>query len=804
MQAILRDIRYGIRSLAKAPGLTLVASLALTMGISLTALMFSIIYGALMKGLPFHEGDRIVQMVRANPVNGGNGMGTPIRDYIDYRDQQQTMSSFGAYYTGTVNVSGDGEPERFVGGFVTASTFEIPRVRPHLGRYLQPGEDTPGGARVVVLGYGMWQRRFGSDSSIIGKALRANGMPHTIVGVMPEGFRFPDDVALWLPLQLDPVALQRGQGNWLTVVGRLKDGVTLESATTDVRTIAERLARDYKETNEHITASVLGFVDADMGPEPRQLLYTMLGAVFFVLLIACANVANLLLDRAAHKSKEVGIRTALGATRSAVIRQFLTEAFVLSAIGAVFGTILAWVGVQLFNSAIVDAQPPFYIDIALHPPVIAFVVLMSLFATMFSGIIPAYQSSRADLNEVLKDETRGSSSLKIGKMSKALVVFEVALSCGLLVASGLMIKSVSKLRLMDPGFRRENIFTARVGFPAAYTDTAMQKQFYLQLRERLLQVPGAKSAAIMAALPSLGGNGGNFTIEGVTYNEERDVPNSGWNSVSPGFFETFEVRPIKGRLLNDSDREAGLPVAVVNQAFAEQYFKGKDALGGRIRRGGRTSTQPWLTIVGIVPTLFSGDPEEPREPVYYVPLSQNHMTFASMAVQTTGVPLAITQQVRQTVMAINPDIPIYNVYSMEVAFARPTWFIRVFGTMFMIFGVIALFLASVGLYAVMSFAVSRRVREVGIRMALGAQARDVVRMIFGTGAWQLGIGLVLGLGLAYGVANLLTIILFDVQPRDPTVFGSVVVVLSMAGVAACLIPARRATRVDPLVALRAD
>jgi predicted permease len=530
----------------------------------------------------------------------------------------------------------------------------------------------------------------------------------------------------------------------------------------------------------------------------------MLGAVFFVLLIACANVANLLLDRAAHKSKDVGIRSALGATRGAVIRQFLTEAFVLSALGAVFGTLLAWVGVDVFNRAIVDSQPPFFIDIALHPPVLLFVAVVSLGATMFSGVIPAYQSSRADLNEVLKDETRGSSSLKIGKMSKALVVFEIALSCGLLVASGLMIKSVTKLKTMDPGFRTSEIFTARVGFPAAYTDTAMQKRFHEQLRERLLQIPGVRGASIMSGLPAVGGNGGNFTVDGVTYNEDRDVPDAAWNAVSPGFFETFEIRAVKGRLLNESDREAGLPVAVINQAFAERYFKDKDPIGGRLRLGGRASVQPWMTIVGIVPTVYSGDTEEPREPEFYVPLAQRHQSFASMAVRTTGNPMSITQQVRQAVAALNPDIPIYFVYSMEEALARPTWFIRVFGTMFMIFGIIALFLASVGLYAVMSFAVSRRVREVGIRMALGAQSRDVVRMIFGQGAWQLGIGLLLGLALAYGVANLLTIILFDVQPRDPSIFGSVVLVLALAGMAACLVPARRATRVDPLTALRAD
>jgi predicted permease len=326
----------------------------------------------------------------------------------------------------------------------------------------------------------------------------------------------------------------------------------------------------------------------------------------------------------------------------------------------------------------------------------------------------------------------------------------------------------------------------------------------VQLRERLEQVPGARHAAIMSGLPGVGGNGGSFTLEGVTYEADNAVPNASWWSVSPGYFETFAIPAFRGRLLDASDREAGLPVAVVNQAFADQFFPKQDPIGRRIRQGGRTSTSPWLTIVGVVPTAFSGDPERPRRPGYYVPLAQNHSNFVSMAVQMNGPPMAITSQVRQAVSSLNPDIPIYWVYSMEEAFARPTWFIRVFGTMFMIFGLIALFLASVGLYAVMSFSMSRRVREVGIRMALGAQGGDVRRMIFGQGAWQLGLGLTLGLGLAAAVAQFMQVILFDVQPRDPATFGGVAVVLALAGFAACMIPARRATLVDPLTALRAD
>lgn len=804
MQAILRDIRYGLRSLSKSPGLVLVSTLALTLGIGLTTTMFSITYGALMKGLPYPEGDRIVRLVRSRPETGANRMGTPMADYLDYREQQTTMSPLAGYYSGTVNVSGDMEAERFRGAFVSASTFDVTRVQPLLGRTIRAGEDMPGGERVAVIGYGMWQRRFGGDSAIVGKALRANGVPFTIVGVMPEGYRFPDDAAIWLPLQTDPNLAQRDEGQWLTVVGRLKDGVTMQQATADVDAIAKRLADTYPGTNKGIGAQAMDFVKADMGPEPTQLLGTMLGAVFFVLLIACANVANLLMDRAAHKSKDVGIRTALGASRGAVIRQFLTEAFVLAAIGGVLGTLFAKAGIVLFNRAIVDSEPPFYIDIALHPPVLLFVVGVSVLATLFSGIIPAYQSSRSDLNEVLKDESRGSSSLRIGRMSKALVVFEIALSCGLLVAAGLMIKSVTKLRTMDPGFRTTDIFTARIGFPATYTDTAAQKQFYVQLRERLEQLPGARAATIVSGLPAINENGGNFTIDGVAYADDKDVPDARWSAVSPGYFDTFEIPLRQGRLIDASDREDGLPVVVINQAFADKYFPDGDALGHRIRQGGRTATGPWRTIVGVVPTVFSGNPDEPRRPGFYIPLSQNHSNFVSLAVRTVGSPMSLTSQVRQAVASLNPDIPLYWVYSMAEAYERPTWFIRVFGTMFMIFGLIALFLASVGLYAVMSFSVSRRVREVGIRMALGAQGGDVVRLIFGQGAWQLGIGLTLGLLLASTVANLMKVILFDVQPRDPSTFFGVAIVLATSGLAACMIPARRATRVDPLTALRTD
>ena len=804
MEAIFRDIRYGIRSLAKSPALTIFATLALTLGIGLTTTMFSIVYGVMLKGLSIPDGARVVEVSRQHSTRMQRNMGMSVVEYADYRDQQKSFDRMAAFENGTMNVSGTGAPERYQGAWVTASFFEVMRTKPLLGRVLLPGEDAPQGQRVAVIGYALWKNRYGGDSSVLGQVLRVNAQPFTIVGVMPEAFRLPIVEDLWIPLQDDPLLAKRDEGREVTVIALLKPGVKVDQASVEMAAIAKGLATRFKETNEGVSAHVQHYVDAELGPEAAQLLYPMLGAVFFVLLIACANVANLLLDRAAHRTKEIGIRSALGASRAAVVRQFLIEALVLATGGALFGTAVAYGGISVFNRYLADAEVPSFIDIRLHPPVLMFVVAIAALAALFSGAIPAIQSSRADINEVLKDESRGSSSLHMGRMSRALVVFEIALSCGLLVASGLMIKSVTTLKNMDPGFRTANIFTARIGFPATYTDTLMQARFYDQLRERLGGLPGVQSVAITSSLPGVGDNGGSMQVEGVTYATDNEVPNGRWLAVSPGFFGTFEIKASRGRVLDASDRAGGNPVIVVNQAFADKYFPGADPLGRRIRQGGLTTKLPWMTVVGVVPTAYSGDTQEPRAAAYYAPLPQHHQPFISMAVRTAGAPMSLTKPVRDAVTQLDPDVPIYRVYSMDQALARPTWFIRVFGTMFMIFGAIALFLASMGLYAVMSFSVSRRTREVGIRMALGAQAGQVVRLIFRQGAWQLGLGLVVGLVLAAFLARFTSIILFQVNPRDPVIFGGVVVVLTVVGIVACLIPARRATRVDPLTALRAE
>ena len=802
MQAVLRDIRYGARSLRKSRALTAVAVLALTLGVGLTTTMFSIVYGALLKGMPFPNADELVAVQRDNLSRGIQWMRTPIHDYLDYRAQQRSFSGITAFYGGTVNVRGAEKAERYDGAWVSAEFFDVLQVRPQLGRTFRRDEEAPGLGNVAVLSYSMWQDRFAGDPRILGKAIRANGQPYTVVGVMPPNFTYPGRQAIWMPLQIDATKLERGSGPGLIVIARLRHGVSLDVANTDIAAIARRIAAEYKTSNEGISASARPIMESEIGSQPRRLLWTMLGVVSCVLLIACANVANLLLDRAAHRTKEVGIRTALGASRLAVVRQFLGEALILAVIGAVLGAGVAQVGVMLFNRAIVDTNPPFWLDIRLHPPVLLFVAVTALVACLFSGAIPAYQASRADINEILKDESRGASSFRIGRLSRALVVFEIALSCGLLIASGLMARSIIKLRTLDPGIATDNIFTARVGFPETETDTAAQTRFFEALAPRLGALPGVQGVSLSSDLPTTCCRS-SVALEGKQYEKDRDYPSAQSMTVSEGFFPTFKVAAVQGRVFSTDDKAESVPVVIVNQSFARKHFASENPLGRRIRLGGAKSTQPWRTVVGVIPDIFSGDPSTPHDAGVLIPLTQDRHGFVSIAVRAPNA-MNLTPQVRAAVASLDADVPIYSVSSMSDVVDQSVWHIRVFGALFMVFGVAALLLAAIGLYAVMAFSVSRRAREVGIRIALGARTSHVLRLVFRQGIIQLAIGMTLGLGLGALVSQGLGAVLFEVQPRDPATFAAVVSLLTVAGLLACYIPARRAAKVDPLSAMRTE
>jgi len=808
MHAWFRDLGLGFRTLRKSPGLSIVAVIALSFGIGLTTMMFSIVYGAMLRGLPFPDGDRIVTVFRQNTRDADSRQSMTVHDFVDVKAQASSFAQFAAHTGGTMNVTIGDRAERYAGTWITAQGLEISSVQPTLGRLFREGEDAAGGANVAILGYSIWRDRFALNPSVLGSTIRVNAIPYEIVGVLPEGFRYPSNAELYLPLVVDPLATARGNGPTFEVVAKLAPGVSLDQANTELSSIFSRLAQDFPESNREFTGQAMGFVKSFIGDEPSKMLLTMLGAVFFVLFIACANVANLLLDRAAHRSKEIGVRSALGASRGEVVRIFLAEAFVLSAIGTLLGIGIAKLGLDAFTRAIVDTDPPFFLQFELFLPVLAFAAAVSLLAALLSGLIPAYQASRNDIAEILKDETRGASSLRLGKMSRALVVFEMALSCGLLVAAGLMIKSVVKANSRDTGFATESVFTARMGFPTSYTDTVAQRVFWEQLEERMSTTPGLLGSAIASGLPGAeqGLNGERLAIEGRVYADNDEAHEVRSASVTPGFFQALDVPLRSGRAFAASDRDGSLPVAMVNERLVRELFPDGDAIGKRVRLGTveGENTQPYVTIVGVFGDLFVGDPEDPRPPVVLRPFAQARSAFAYVAARSAGDAMALAPVVRSTVASIDPDLPIYWPMTLKAAIARQLWFVRVFGTMFAIFGLVALFLASIGLYAVMSFTVSRRTREMGIRMALGATPSRVISLIVSQGAWQVGIGMGLGLVLAATVSRLLTILLVDVNPLDFAVFGGVVLTLSVAAGLACYVPARRATRADPAVAMRVE
>jgi predicted permease len=605
---------------------------------------------------------------------------------------------------------------------------------------------------------------------------------------------------------MDPLELDRGEGLTLEVFGRLRDGLSMDQAAAEMQAIATRLAEAYPDTNEGVGAVLQPFIEEYIGAEPRAMLYTMLAAVFLVMLVACANVANLLLSRAATRSKELAIRSAVGASRLRVIMQLVGEGVVLASAGAVLGIGISVLGIGMFNRALEPTDPPFWIDIGLNTVVLVFVIGVTVLAGVLSGILPAIQASGSAVNEVLKDESWGSSGFRVGKLSKGLVMGEIALSLGVLVAAGLMIKSVTNLNTIDYGFDTETTFTARMGlFEADYPDTTSRREFYREVLRRVEQRPGVEAAAIVTALPGAWSYGSQFGIEGESYDRDQDYPVARFATVSPDFLDVYGVKVLEGRSFGPEDRYDAMPVAIVNQSFVEQFYPEGSAIGKRVRQGDSETEEPWRTIVGVVPDMYMqglSNMEEDPWGVYF-PLDQYDTRFAYVALRSAGEdPMTLAAGARDDVMAVDQDIPLYWVQTHQAAIDEQTWFFRIFGNLFMVFGFVALFLAAVGLYGVMSASVSNRTAEMGIRMALGAQGRDVLRLVMKQGAVQVGIGMALGLALAALLSRGLELILFQVEPWDPFVFALIAVVLAAVGMLASYIPALRATRVDPAVALR--
>jgi putative ABC transport system permease protein len=808
----MKDVRYAARGLAKSPGTAVVAVIALTLGIGLTSVMFSIVYGALHRGLPFEGGDRIVHMERANLSEGIESMEVTIHDFAWWEERQRSFETFAAFRMGTVNIRGTERPERFEGAFVSDQFFEVTAEQPILGRTFTPDETGPGVPLRVVLGHSAWEDRFGRDPGVLNQTVTVNGEQGEIIGVMPEGFEFPLEEEVWVPLRLDPVALPRGEGFTLEVIGKLREGISIDQAGRELELIAAELAAEYPETNEGVTARLKPYTEEFIGSEETGLLYVMLVAVVLVLIIACANVANLLLARASTRIRDMAIRTAMGASRRRIIGQVMSEAVVLAAVGVVFGLGVAWVGITLFDRAVEPTNPPFWLVFKLDAPILAFIAAIGVLAALVSGVIPALRASRTDVNAILKDESRGSSSLQIGKLSRALVVAEVALSMALLFSSGLMFQSFTRVNNIDPGFRTDEVFSARVGvFPERFPDTEARLRFWEDLENRLAAIPGVRAAALSSTVPGTGNGMVSVRIVGRSYQADQDVPFARWALATPDFDDAMGFDVLEGRWFNALDGAGAAPVAIVNRSFADAHFPEEGALGRFIT--------PQLTpidsddeplqreIVGIVPDLYMqsvGDNEGQPADGFYLPLAQLDANFLTLLAWTDGEPLRLTQDVRDAVIAADPDTPIYWARTVQQAIDENLWFYGIFGSLFMAFGAAALFLSSVGLYGVMAFSVTARTQEMGVRMALGSAAREVRGLVLRQGLRQILIGSVIGTGLALLLGQGLSLVLFGVTPWDPVTLVAVFLLLLTTGMAASFFPALRATRVDPVVALRAE
>ncbi len=805
-RGLMRDVRYGWRGLGRSPGTTAMAVIALALGIGLTTVMFSIIYGIVLRPLPFEEGDRIAGVMEANPSRGVDQQDLSMHDFLAYRESQKSFEAFGAYLPmQTINISGDDRPEHLDAARVTAEALTMTRVRPTLGRLFHPEDEVTGTPWVAILSHSVWRDRYAGDSAVIGRIVRMNGQPATIIGVMPEGFGFPNSEKLWVPLRLDPSAAPWGSGQRVLAVGRLRESVTFAQANAELARIASRIEAEHPRTNEGVRVDAQPYIRAVVRSQIYALLYAMFGAVALVFLVACTNVSNLLLGRAVHRTKEVSIRVALGASRVAIARQFLVEALVLSIIAAGVGAIVAQGGILAFRAATAGTQSPFWVDIRLYPQVFAFIAFTGLVACVVSGFLPAVTASRSDITELLKDESLGASSRRGGTLSRGLVVFELALASALLVVAALATKSVLNLRALEPGFRTHDVMTGRVAL--RIRDTAQREAFFGRMEEALPQLTGATSVSVSSGLPGSGWGEGVAAVEGHTYARSNDWPAVRSLAVTPGFFETFGVTVLRGRPIGTEDRVGSLPVAVVNQRFADENFRGSDPIGRRINIHPADTIPSWVTIVGVMPTLYASDPASQLDPwpaELLTAFDQTPHGSASIAVRSAGDPAGVTQPLRALVASLDPDLPVYAFATMSDVLAQSRWEIRVFGGLFIAFGIVALALASIGLYAVLAFSVSVREREMGIRMALGASAADVIRLVVRDGAIQLGIGAAVGVTLGIGAARAARTVLFGVQPSDPALLAVVIGTLAVTGFGACIVPAMRAIKSDPVQSLRSE
>jgi putative ABC transport system permease protein len=806
-----QDLRFGARMLRKQPGFTLIAVLTLALGIGANTAIFTVVNALLLRPLPYPAADRLAVVATTMRRERVEVRSTSYPDFISWRDQNTYFEQIAARTSNSFSLLSGNEPERVNGELVSANYFSLLGVRAVQGRAFLPEEDrTPDAQRVALVGYGLWQRRFGGAPNLVGKTIQLSDGNYTVVGIMPEGFRGISDRAdLWLPMMMTSAVrvasdLQIRDQRWLSTVARLKPGVSLRQAQTEMDTLARRLEQTHPNTNANRGALVTPLHEQLFG-NMQLMLWILLGAVGCVLLVACANVANLLLQRAATRRKETAIRLALGATSGRLIRQLLTESLLLALCGGALGVLVAFWSAD-FLVALSPITFPSFVKLNVDARVLSFSLLISVLTGVLFGLAPALQAAKPMLNEVLKDSGRGTSGgLGRSRLLGSLVVSEIALALVLLVGAGLMIRSLQRLQAVDPGFDSKRLLTMSFSLPAQKYPRAQIGAFNQQLRERLRAMPGVQAVALSSDLPLSGDtSAGPIELEGQPAASADTEIRMYRHRVTPQFFSTFGIPLVKGRDFTADDQAQAPGVVIISEALAKRYWPGADPIGKRFRESG--SENPWVSIVGVVADIkYRGLPQNPNsDPDVYFPLLQRPTSNLSLAVRTEADPANLTAAIRSELQKLDPNLPVYGITTMAQQVARQTTQARFSTWLLGIFGALALLLSAVGIYSVMAYAVEQRTHEVGIRMALGARASDVLRLVIKQGMRLALLGVALGVGAALALTQLMKGLLFGVAAADPLTYAGIAFLLTAVALLACWLPARRATRVDPLVALRCE
>jgi putative ABC transport system permease protein len=809
MFSFLQDVRFGLRMLMKHRLATLVSVIALALGIGANTAMFSMAEAFLVHPVPLENADRIVALVDSRPEQNVEMNAVAPATYFDWKEQAHSFDQFASYAWREVNLTGEREPQKVQTFQVSANFFGMLGVKPQLGRVFLSEEEVPGKEREIILGHALWEQRYASDPHIVGKNINVDGKAYTVVGVMAKGFDFPLPAEAWVPLALDLKAHSSRSERWLWVLGRLKPGASFTQASAEMQAIAQRQSDLYPDTNKGWQLRPMRLRDFATGNLTRDYTFLLLGAVGLVLLIACADVANVQFARMSGRVNEFAVRAALGGSRWRIVRQLLTESVLLSLGGAALGLLVAqWAIAAILSHMPADVAKfvAGWKTISLNTDAFLFTLAIAFASGIISGIAPSLLTSRTSVSESLKESGRGSVSRARGRLRGSLVVAEISLALILLVGAGLLVKNFQGLLNVNESYGPQTLLTMNLTLSdTQYATPAARLAFHEQVMQRLSALPGVQSAALVTYVPYANGGGADmdtFSIEGRPRRERDQLQSAIVETTTPSYFGILNIGLRSGRTLTDADGADTMPASVISASLAQRYFSGENPLGKHIKIGGEDSTRPWMTVVGVVNDVHYSWINKEEVPTLYRAVGQSPPYYTTIVVRTPGDPLQLVSAVRSQVTALDPNLPLYNIKPMDRLITESIVGIAYVAAMMAVLGVIALVLASVGVFGVMSYSVSERAHEIGIRMSLGAQTRDILRMVLRSGMTLTVLGLAIGLPIAFALARALAALLFGVEAADPFSFIGLPLILATVAALACYLPARRASRLDPLKALR--